>query len=257
MNKTVAIIQARIDSKRLPGKVLLPLWKDKTVLEIVVARVSAAETIDEVVIATTVKKSDLLIVDNYKNRIARVYPNIKLYRGSEHDVLNRVYEAAMSFDATTIVDITADCPLVDPRHIDKLVKEFRKNNIDYISNVVERTWPDGLDIQVYTLKALYYLMRKNTRSLDNINTLNHDHAGWNIVKDGGYRVLNVEAPNKYKHPEWGLTLDEIRDYKVLKYLFEKFVKEENILFPVEDILDFLIVNPDILKYNEMVKRKKV
>lgn len=262
MGKTVAIIQARIDSKRLPGKVLLPLWKNKTVLEIVVARVSAATLIDEVVIATTVNEADLLIADIYINRIAKYYPKTKLYRGHEKDVLQRVYDAADCFNATTIVDITADCPLVDPRHIDIIIDKFmsyetKKNKVVHCSNIVPRKWPDGLDIQVYGLKTLDQLMVQNRLSLDNITTLNHDHAGWNIVKNRCCYLDSYYPPDKYNHPNWGLTLDEVRDYEVLKYLFNKFVKDGDLLFPVEEVLDYLLLNPKIINHNKNVQRKGV
>ena len=258
MSKTVAIIQARMGSKRLPGKALLPLWENKTVLEIIVARVCAAKTVDEVVIATTTNKADLLIADTYINKIARYYPKAKLFRGDEDDVLQRVYDTAVSFFADIIIDITADCPLVDPRHIDKIVAEFMTHTTDYYSNVVKRTWPDGLDIQVYSIKSLILIIRSEKYSLQNsVGTLNHDHAGWNIAKSNICTVQNIEAPKKYTHPEWGLTLDEVRDYEVLKHIFSKFVQNGDLLFRVEDVLDYIIMNPKLMNYNKNVKRKVI
>lgn len=255
----IAVIQARMGSSRLPGKVLLPLG-DSTVLKTVVDRVRMASRVDKVVVATTMATADIEI-----ERLC-INNNIHCFRGSEADVLDRVYQAACRYRADHIVDITADCPLVDPRHIDRIVgdllgcgtsqsprnRQDYKGAPDYVSNCIERDWPDGLDIQAYSIGALEAVWR----SMDSVR----EHVGWNIPQLAANLDLacrQIMAPRKYHLPAWGLTLDEINDYMLLKQVFaEMTLKAGSNLFSVEDCLDWLLMRPDVLAINAGVIRKE-
>ena len=132
---TVAIIQARISSTRLPGKVLKKI-EGKTILEHVINRVKTAKKLDDVIVATTVKKEDLEIVKLCANL------GISVFCGSEDDVLDRYYQSARLFKAEHIVRITSDCPLIDPQVVDKVIELYFQKKADYASNTIIETFPD-------------------------------------------------------------------------------------------------------------------
>jgi spore coat polysaccharide biosynthesis protein SpsF (cytidylyltransferase family) len=253
MMNVVCVIQARMRSTRLPGKVLLPLV-DMTVLETIVRRIMCAKTVNKIVVATSTSGADAAI-----QRLC-AEKDIPCFRGSEEDVLDRVYQAAKHYKADIIVDITADCPLVDPRHIDRIIYEFlgqsysRKDDckVDYASNCLLREWPDGLDIQAYTMDALEKVWR-NSASV-------REHVGWNIgqaaMNGADYECRHISPPTKYTLPHWGLTLDEKEDYDLLLCLFrEAYIANGNIQFPVEWVLNYLLNNLHLLDINKNIKRK--
>ncbi len=148
MSRTVAIIQARVGSTRLPGKVMKPLLGDP-MLSIVVRRVARARTVDEVVVATTTLPEDDAIA------ALAASEGWALERGSETDLLERYLEAARAHEADVVVRITSDCPIIDPEVIDRTVAAFRDGDVDYASNTLEpRTYPRGLDVEVVSAGAL-------------------------------------------------------------------------------------------------------
>jgi spore coat polysaccharide biosynthesis protein SpsF len=153
--RTVAIIQARMGSTRLPGKVLMPIG-ERTMLERVVGRTQMARLVDEVVVATTTAPADDQIVKSCKSI------DVACMRGSEDDVLDRYSRAAADFAAEAIVRVTSDCPLIDPTVIDLVVQEFLNCRPDYASNTLQRTYPRGLDTEVFTKQALTRASREAT-----------------------------------------------------------------------------------------------
>jgi len=145
--KTVAIIQARMSSTRLPGKVLADVG-GKPLLWYVVARAQAARTLDQVVVATSMEGEDNAVEEFCAEA------SFECFRGSQYDVLDRYYQAARHFQAEIVVRLTADCPLLDPDVIDKVVSAFQDGDFDYASNCVNRSYPDGLDTEVFRRAAL-------------------------------------------------------------------------------------------------------
>ena len=145
--RTVAIVQARMGSSRLPGKVLADL-SGKPLLEHVLYRTQRAKTLDETIVATTTNQEDDAIVDYCRKH------DVRVFRGDAHDVLQRYARASVFADASTIVRITGDCPMIDPFLIDHAVTLFRNGDWDYLSNSDHRTFPDGLDVEVFTRAAL-------------------------------------------------------------------------------------------------------
>ncbi|MFT7638207.1 MAG: spore coat polysaccharide biosynthesis protein SpsF, partial [Candidatus Omnitrophota bacterium] len=144
--KKVATIQARMNSARLPGKVLMSL-ANQPALERMCERVRRAKFVDEIVIATTISREDDVIVEWARAN------NISVFRGSEEDVLERVLGAARKFNADIIIQLTGDCPLIDPLIIDQLVEMYVSTDTDYVSNIMRRSYPRGLDTQVFSTKA--------------------------------------------------------------------------------------------------------
>ena len=145
--KVVAIVQARLGSVRLPKKVLKPIT-GKPIIELLLNRLSKSRKLSDIVVATSNRTEN--------NELESLIETLgfKCTRGSEHDVLSRFYESAKSCQADVIVGITGDCPLVDPGLVDKCVREYLKTDIDYFSNIDPVTYPDGLDIEVFSFECL-------------------------------------------------------------------------------------------------------
>ncbi len=146
-NKVVATIEARMTSSRLPGKVLMTA-AGKTMLEHMIDRVKLVKGIDEIIIATTVNLADDEICKLAKKN------KVSYYRGSENDVLDRVLKAAQFFEADIIIELTADCPVIDHNIIEQSLNIFKSHKVDYVSNVIIRSYPDGMDTQVFKTETL-------------------------------------------------------------------------------------------------------
>jgi len=232
-----------MNSSRLPGKVLMKL-DDKPNLQHVIERIQRAKTIHKVVVATTTNPKDKEIV-----KLCKQLSKVLILKGSENDVLERTIKAGWVARADIIVDITADCPLVDPLHIDKLVSQFIKKNVVYASNIINRTWPDGFDIQVYRLRTLLktsmFITEKNYRQ----------HSGWNILRTEKWQNMYSLTTKVmiYVHPEWNLSLDEETDYILLNKIFKHFGHNK---FSCEDVMKLLNNNLDWLEINNDKIRKK-
>ena len=243
--KVTAIIQARMRSNRLPGKIFLPL-AGKPALWWIVKRASLAELVDEVIVATTSNASNDLIWI-YGNQDKEQFPaSVYRYTKDENNVIGRVLSAARKSKTDIIVDITGDCPMVDPQHIDYLINELLNNDYDYISNdVVKRSWPNGLDVQVYKTSVLRKCKEKFNPK---------QHCGWNIPQHPEtFNCGNWPAPESMYWPDLGLTLDTARDYEFLSFIFDTF--GYNLNFEVEDVVGLLKRNPKLIT-NKDVYRKK-
>jgi len=145
--KITAIVQARIGSSRFRGKVLKKINGKETII-LLLERLSKAKKISDIVVAIpSTKENDILFKVLKKN-------NYKIFRGSENNVLKRYYDCAKTYNSSNILRITGDCPLVDPKLVDKLASIFLSNNYDYVSNIEERTFPDGMDMEFFSFKTL-------------------------------------------------------------------------------------------------------
>lgn len=220
------IIQARIGSTRLPGKVLKS-FNGKSVLWHVINRVSKSKYINNVIIATTTEEKDDIIY-NYCNQ-----NNIPVFRGSENDVLDRYYQCAKKYKMTDIVRITADCPLHDAAIIDKVIEKYLDENLgfDYVSNTFEYTYPDGMDVEVFSFKVLEEAW-KNAALLSE-----REHVTPYIRKNPNYKKLNVFAEKKY--PQYRLTLDCDEDFQLIERIYNGIGKDD---FSLDDIVSFLDKN---------------
>jgi spore coat polysaccharide biosynthesis protein SpsF (cytidylyltransferase family) len=231
-----AIIQARTSSNRLPNKVLLPLG-ESTVLEQVIDRVKKAKNIEKIVVATSTDKSDDKIVELCKKI------NVGVFRGSMDDVLGRYYEAAKEFKATDICRITSDCPLIDPVIIDKVVDEYNQKECDYASNSHPvATFPDGLDVWVFSFEALEKSYKEATLESEREHVTSYI---WNHPES--FKVCSVE--NSKDQSEYRLTIDEEKDYELIKTIFNKAD-----ISSTDSIIKFLDENPDISNLNKSINR---
>lgn len=235
--KIVATIEARMASTRLPGKVMKQIL-GKPVLELLVERLKKVELIDEIVIATTTNQSDD-IIERFCGKIG-----IKCFRGSEEDVLKRVLDAAKSVNAELIVEITGDCPLIDPDIARECIKLFLKGNYDYVSNgCLEKTFPDGLAVQVFPVKVLEEV---NALTKDPVD---HEHVSLYIYRHPErYRLKNYKAEGELYWPELAITLDTPQDYELIKRIYEELYPGNN-NFTAYDVVRFLRKNPELISIN--------
>jgi spore coat polysaccharide biosynthesis protein SpsF len=237
--KIVAIIQARMGSTRLPGKVMMDL-KGKPALQRVIDRVSKAKLVDEIVVATE-SKSEAIIQYCLNSKI-------NCFIGPENNVMKRVLDAASTFGAETIVEITADCPVIDPKLIDDCIRLYNNNpHLDYVSNCVPvRSFPDGCDVQVYSIEALA-AMEEITKPKT------RNHVGWNLPNGiYDFNCICIPAPEHLHKPDLRLTLDTIGDYLLIQQIYKYFWHDA---FNTADILDFLHRNPELLELNKDVRTK--
>lgn len=239
--KVEAIIQARMSSTRLPGKVLMDL-EGKPVLEHVVERVSACKYINEIIVATTNKKED----DAISKLCKKIGVNI--YRGSEEDVLDRFYQAVKSFVPDHIVRITADCPLIDPEVIDSVIKLHLKNNADYSSNTLKETYPDGEDVEVFTFKALEKSWKSAKLRSEREHVTPYIRKNFSLFK-----LCNLEYRENLSNKRW--TLDERRDYEYIKIIYKNLYKKDS-CFGMKDILKFIENHPEVEKINRDIMRNE-
>ena len=239
--KVAAIIEARMSSSRLPGKVLTSIGS-KNSLEHICDRLNKVLEISEICIATTENQSDDIIENWARMR------NLTTFRGSENDVLSRVLGAADMVAAEIIVEITGDCPFVDPLMVDQYIEILKSNDLDYVSNNIVSTYPDGFDVQVFLTKAL----RKSSTFA--LTREEREHVTIHIRQNPQiFKTLNMVAPKLYRYPEMSVTLDTKEDLEVLRLIAEEF---KDLALPSHmQIIDFLLANPEISQINSGVARK--
>jgi spore coat polysaccharide biosynthesis protein SpsF len=195
------------------------------------------------VLATTINKTDDSLVEFAKQE------NINYYRGSEDDVMLRVIEAAESVNADIVVEITGDCPIIDPEIVEQTIQMFHANRADYVSNAHIRSFPDGMDTQVFSLKTL------KRSALMTSDELDHEHVTLHIRNHPElFNHVYLVAPPELYWPELGLTLDEPDDYKLLIKIIEYF-EPSNPLFSCLDVIKLLRQNPEWVAINKSVTRK--
>lgn len=234
-----AIIQARMGSERLPGKILKPL-SGKPVLWHVVSRIKKARLVNKVVVATTGDKKD--------NAVERfcLKNTIPVFRGSNEDVLDRYYQCARKFKAAHIARVTADCPLHDPCVIDDVIGEYSRGDWDYVSNVFRKfTFPDGLDVEVFSFNTLEDAW-KNARLPSE-----REHVTPYIINKKGFRKKNVASPVDYSG--YRLTLDCKEDYTLIKAVYRKIGRD---FFHLEKVLDTIKRDPRLYLINSRYKRNE-
>jgi len=194
-------------------------------------------------LATTVNKADDPLVALAKEL------EIEAFRGDENDVMNRVIGAASSVGADVIVEITGDCPVVDPEIVEQTIQMFKANSADYVSNAHIRSYPDGMDTQVFSLETL----KRSAAMTDKL--LDHEHVTLHIRNHPElFTPVHLVAPPEIFWPELGLTLDEPSDYIILKKIIEYF-EPTNPLFSCIDVVRLLRQNLDWVEINNAVVRK--
>lgn len=242
--RIAAIIEARMTSTRLPGKVLMQSC-GKPLLQHMIERLKRSKMLDDVIVATTFNDTDNCIVELCE-RIGCSY-----FRGSEEDVLLRVLKAAKDFSVDVIVETTGDCPLIDWRHVDELIKIYNTSEYDFVSNATVRSFPDGFDIRIFSTDALNEV---NDISKD---PLDHEHVAiYFPAHPNEYRCYNLMAQGEEDRPDIEVTLDEIGDYKLINVVFEALYPT-NADFSCVDIIRYIDANSELLQYTKNIKRKGI
>jgi spore coat polysaccharide biosynthesis protein SpsF (cytidylyltransferase family) len=209
----LCILQARMSSSRLPGKVLKQI-NNKPILKYEVDRVLKSKKIDKLVIATSINKEDDEI-EKFANSIG-----VDCYRGDLNNVLKRYYECALKYNADTIIRITGDCPVIAPDVIDNIMDLFEKSKVDYISNTLERTFPDGLDVEVFsftTLKKIYF-KATDKDDLEHVTRYIYTHSD-------EFKIEQYKNDIDYSYMRW--TLDTIDDFYFFKSIYKN---NDNVFF---------------------------
>lgn len=232
-------IQARMGSTRLPGKVLMPL-DGKPVLGHVLARVLASG-VGEPIVLTTISPKDLPIV-KYCTELG-----VRVFCGSENDVLDRFWQAAKLLDVQNIVRITADCPILDPQVLARVVQEHLESGADYTSNVQVESYPDGLDVEVFQKSALQKAWTEAELISD------REHVTPYIRKNHQlFRQHSVENADNLSSLRW--TLDNEEDYSFLSAVYGKLGSQK--VFGMAQVLEFLEQNPQVSAINSGIKRNE-
>ena len=209
--KVIVITQARSGSTRLPNKVLKEI-NGKSLLQVHINRIKQAKLVDDIFIATTIDENDDQIV-NLAKRL-----NVKYYRGSENDVLDRFFQTAKSVKPDYVVRLTSDCPLIDPILLDEIIEETKNQNVDYYSNIFEQSYPDGQDIEVFKFYALEKAWKEATLKSD------REHVTPYIRNNSTYKGATMFTSNNHgldvNYNKVRITVDELRDFEVIKRLIE-------------------------------------
>ena len=239
-HKVTAIIQARMTSTRLPGKVLMEVM-GRPMLSFQIERLRLSKRIDEIIIATTTNKEDDPIVELVQKE------TVKVYRGSEDDVLDRYYLAAKEYKVKHIMRLTADCPLIASEVIDSIASIYFESEVDYICT--GETFAEGLDCEIigFTALAKAWLEAKLESEREHVTLYirNHPEFFKTMVKE------NDTDDSRYR-----ITVDEEEDFIVVKTVLENLYKDEKIYFSIEEIKKFFNENPDTYQLNREIIRNE-
>lgn len=250
MNKNerriVAIIQARMGSSRLPGKVLMEI-SGKPILWHVVNRLRDCRFLDQIVIATSVDKKDDAIEKFCKDN------DISYYRGNEADVLDRYYQTAKDYDADIIARITADCPLIDPKIVDRVITGYFENmtNFDGASNIVNRRYPRGLDVEVVSFSSLERCWEEADKDYQKEHVTPYIYEHPEIFK-----IYSIESKNNEDLSCLRWTVDEEADLQFVREIYKRLHKPRK-LFLMDDVLQVLKKEPYLGRINRCIKQKEV
>ena len=242
-SKLFIIIQARMTSTRLPKKVMLPLC-NKSVLEIMIQRLSSFHK--HIIIATTDDGSEQKIIEMCEQL------NIRYFKGSTDNVLQRYYLAAKNFgaqDTDIIVRLTSDCPLIDENIVKNIIEFYKNNNFDYASNTIQRSFPRGMDTEVFSFKCLHTAYEK--ASLD----FEKEHVTQYINNSHKEEFTQGQYVDKKDNSKYRLTLDEELDYQAICEIYKLFYCQLN--FTYKELINLLEENPYLYEINKSIEQKKV
>jgi spore coat polysaccharide biosynthesis protein SpsF len=234
------IIQARMGSSRLPGKVLIKLNEKQSTLDFILKQLSFSTLIDKTIIATTNLEEDFVIEQFAKNS------GIECFRGDSDDVLDRYYNCAKKFQLDTIVRITSDCPLIDPQIIDQVIRKYQSDQYDYVTNTLIRTYPIGTDVEIFSFRILEKAWKNATLPSE------REHVTpFMRNKKPDFRLANLENDKNLSHLRW--TLDRQEDLDLIKKIIVKIDKNPILM---NDILNLLSAEPDLVKINEHISQNE-
>jgi len=242
--KVVVIIQARMGSSRLPGKILEDI-EGQPMLWHIVNRVKTCKLIDEIVVATTVEKNDDQVEEFCKKN------DIEVFRGSEADVLDRYYQVAQLYKADVIARITGDCAVIDPKVTDRVVASYLENqdSCDFASNALNRTYPYGVETEVTSFEVLKSAWEnaKEERYREHVMPYIIDHPEL-------FHLKSVESNEDLSYLRW--TVDQKEDLELIREIYKRLYSPGKIFY-MEDILELVSKEPHLKEINKDVEQKKV
>lgn len=229
----LAIVQARMSSSRLPGKVMRPVL-GKPLIGHLLERLQRSRQVDRIIVATSTQTADDVLCDFVRGE------GFEVFRGPQDDVLARYYQAACRYSPDAIVRITADCPLVDPKIVDEVIDCYLKNNFDYASNIMPRTYPDGMDVEVFSFNALERAFKEAKLPAQ------REHVTPFIRESGAFRVGALVGALDLSQERW--TVDHPEDFVLVKNIIEHFCGRKD-YFDMEDIVAYKRDHGDIFAVN--------
>lgn len=228
----LAILQCRMSSTRLPGKALLPILGRPMLLRII-ERLRRARTLQGILVATSTSPADDCI-----EGLARAN-GVPCFRGNAEDVLDRYYQAACQAKADVVARVTGDCPLLDPQVVDAVVQRFQQGGFDYVSNTLERTYPDGLDVEVLSFAVLERAWREATRPSE------REHVTPYLWKHPQqFRLGNVGLGRDLSALRW--TVDRAEDLEFVREIYSRMSLPA---WGMEEVLEILRINPELMQRN--------
>jgi spore coat polysaccharide biosynthesis protein SpsF len=240
MTPTLAVLQARTSSTRLPGKVLKPVLGRPLILH-QIDRIHRMSEIDRLILATSTDSSDDALAELCQAN------GIECFRGDLNDVLKRFYDAIQKIHPETIVRLTGDCPLIDPDVVNQVIRFYRNGDYDYATNAVEPTYPDGLDAEVFRFSCLEAAYQNASLPSE------REHVTPWIRKQPQYRIGHFKGPQDWSALRW--TVDEPRDFELITMIYEHLYPR-NPHFTTQDILDYLEERPELKTWNTEHQRNE-
>jgi spore coat polysaccharide biosynthesis protein SpsF len=243
---TLAIIQARMGSTRLPGKSLARInsW---SIIELVLERVKRASLIDEIVLATSINRQDDVLAEHVREL------GFSVYRGSENDVLSRFFEAAQNYEPKTVVRVTGDCPLISPKLITQAIKAFLDRDVDYLTLAIGRdkelAYPRGFDVEVAKYQILREASEKAKLAYEREHVMPYIYTHQEL-----FSIYALEPPPKFSRPNYRLCVDTDQDLTLVRNLSDYF-DDRLITVEFDEIIRILDEHPDLVKINQNVKQK--
>ena len=233
------IIQARMGSSRLPGKALMKSDSGKPLLYYVINQLRYCSKVKNLVIATTTNQEDDEI-EKFAND-----NSVNIFRGKEKDVLDRYFQCAKKYSFSTIVRITADCPLIDPQIVDKVIEQFFSENYDFATNTLTRTFPIGTDVEVFSFSAL-------NRAWENTQLPSErEHVTPYLRKEENFKIINVENDKNISNLR--LTVDRIEDFELIKQILNNISINP---IHLEDVLELFSRKPELIEINKHINHNE-
>ena len=233
------IIQARMGSSRLPGKALMKSDSGKPLLYYVTNQLRYFSKVKNLVIATTTNQEDDEIEKFANNN------SINVFRGKEKDVLDRYFQCAKKYSFSTIVRITADCPLIDPQIVDKVIEQFFSENYDFATNTLTRTFPIGTDVEVFSFSAL-------NKAWENAQLPSErEHVTPYFHNKENFKIINVENDKNISNLR--LTVDRIEDFELIKQILNNISINP---IHLEDVLELFSRKPELIEINKHINHNE-
>jgi len=242
--RIVGIIEARMRSTRLPGKVMKPILGEPMLYRMI-ERLRHCSCLDDIWVATTEHESCKPIVD----LTARI--GVGCFQGSEEDVMDRVLQTAKISEADILVELTGDCPLLDPMVVDRVVATYLANNVDYCSNALQEDYPGGMDVQVFSTRIIEEVSELTSDPVD------REHVSLYIYEHPDrYRILDIKDDPSSNLKGIRLTVDTEADFQLVSNVFEELYSK-NPVFSLEDIFYLFDQKPKLRSVNNHIQQKHV